>query len=393
MHAHTVRQSLHVTRRSVVALAVAIVMAASVFLATPGTADAGHVTCGQVITTDTTLDSDVGPCNGTDGIVVGANGITLDLNGHSVIGDPNLDGEGAVGIVLQNRESVTVTSSQAGGTVRDFDAGVTLTQESRNNTVRDVVVRDNIGNSSLSDFGDGIAIFNSSDNLIENNVVDHNGPFDGIGVVQFGEGTSATGNQIVGNEVVNNDIPSSATTNQDDGIRLEPGTTNTTVAGNTVHDNGLDGIALFADSTDNTVHADNDVRGNGFHDKPHRRGDGVRVFGRPDNPRVTNNEISANEVFGNAANGVRVDSRSNDILNNKTGGNAEAPTASQEIGPLTVTVDVRVRLQLAGEELQEPAPAFDLHDGNTDSEGSPSCDDNTWSGNTFDTAFPDCTKG
>jgi hypothetical protein len=39
-----------------------------------------------VITTDTTLDSDLLDCPG-HGIVIGAPGITLDLNGHTVDGD------------------------------------------------------------------------------------------------------------------------------------------------------------------------------------------------------------------------------------------------------------------------------------------------------------------
>lgn len=370
-----------------VAVTAALVMVSTALV---GTAAAGHVTCGNTITQDTTLDSDVGPCLGdTDGIIIGADGVTLDLNGYDVIGDPNLDGEFAEGIVIQGRETVTVTSSEDGGTVRDFDAGVTITQGSSNVTVKDIAVRDNIGNPSLgSDFGDGIAIFNSSDNLIKGNVVDHNGPFDGIGVVQFGSGTSATGNEIVGNEVINNNIPSSATINQDDGIRLEPGTADNTVTDNTVHANGLDGIAAFADSTGNTLR-DNDVRGNGFHDKAHRKGDGIRVFDGADNTTID----QGNEAFDNAANGIRVDSRGNEILDNLSGDNADAATLEQDIGPLTVTVDHRVRLQAGGEELEDPAPAYDLHDSNTDDADNPTCDDNTWSGNTWDTAFPECTTG
>lgn len=390
MQTGTVRQPLPFTRRLAVALIVTILMAAS--LATVPTADAGHVTCGQVITTDTTLDSDVGPCNGTDGIVVGADGITLDLNGHSVLGDPNLDGESAVGIVMQSRESVTVTSSKDGGTVRDFDAGVTITQGSRANTVRDLIVRDNIGNITISDFGDGIVIFNSSDNVIKNNLVDHNGPFDGIGVVEFGGG-AAERNTIEGNTVINNNVPSSLTINQDDGIRLEPDTADNTVIGNTVANNGLDGIALFAGSADGNVQGStgntvrgNNVQGNGFHDKTHRKGDGIRLFTNADNPSAGANDnlVEDGTVRDNAANGIRVDSRDNEIRDNTTGGNGEAVTVQQEVGPLTVTVDHRVRLQLAGEEIEDPTPAHDLHDGNG------SCDFNTWSNNTFDTAFPKC---
>ena len=52
----------------------------------PGQASAGHVSCGDTITVDTTLDSDLVDCP-NNGIVIGADNITLDLNGHLVDGD------------------------------------------------------------------------------------------------------------------------------------------------------------------------------------------------------------------------------------------------------------------------------------------------------------------
>ena len=42
--------------------------------------------CGDTITADTTLDRDLTDCP-NNGIVVGADGITLDLNGHTISGD------------------------------------------------------------------------------------------------------------------------------------------------------------------------------------------------------------------------------------------------------------------------------------------------------------------
>ena len=45
-----------------------------------------HVGCGDTITTDTTLESDLVDCP-NDGIVIGADNITLDLNGHTIDGD------------------------------------------------------------------------------------------------------------------------------------------------------------------------------------------------------------------------------------------------------------------------------------------------------------------
>src|SRR6185503_5706024 len=50
-----------------------------------GQALASHVACGDVITKDTRLDSDLIDCSGP-GIVIGADGIALDLDGHTIDG-------------------------------------------------------------------------------------------------------------------------------------------------------------------------------------------------------------------------------------------------------------------------------------------------------------------
>ena len=64
------------TGRSVVVVA----MTAFAGLAVPGPAQAAILTCGQTITQDTTLENDLGPCP-NHGIVIGADGITIDLDG------------------------------------------------------------------------------------------------------------------------------------------------------------------------------------------------------------------------------------------------------------------------------------------------------------------------
>src|SRR5437660_12844162 len=95
---------------------------------------ATHVTCGMTITTNTTLDSAVGPC-ANNGIIIGANGITLNLNGFRVFGTPN-PGDKA-GVLLQGRTGVTVTGQ---GSVTDFDGGVVI-EGGGGNTVRQVLVQ------------------------------------------------------------------------------------------------------------------------------------------------------------------------------------------------------------------------------------------------------------
>ena len=51
-----------------------------------GQASASPVSCGDTITTDTKLHADLLNCPG-DGIFIGADNITLDLNGHTIDGD------------------------------------------------------------------------------------------------------------------------------------------------------------------------------------------------------------------------------------------------------------------------------------------------------------------
>ena len=71
---------------TVVALAATV---AAVLALTGGEASADHVSCGDTITVDTTLDSDLVDCP-NNGIVIGADDITLDLNGHTIDGDGEL---------------------------------------------------------------------------------------------------------------------------------------------------------------------------------------------------------------------------------------------------------------------------------------------------------------
>lgn len=64
---------------------------------------------------DVRLNNDVGPCS-SDGLVVAASDITLDLNGHKIFGTQRAN----VGIRVESVNNVTVT----GGTVAGFGVGV-----------------------------------------------------------------------------------------------------------------------------------------------------------------------------------------------------------------------------------------------------------------------------
>lgn len=313
-----------------------------------GPAAAGHVECGDVITEDTTLDSSVGPCDGT-GLVIGADGITLDLGRNRVFGDGDGD---APGILLEDRQGVTIVN----GATQFFGTGVAVVGGS-GNTVANHRAIDNVGGGN---FGEGILLDTTDDNVLRGNIASRNGPFAGITFLGDSSGNTVDRNLVESNNFLTSPIGPQ----QDDGIRLENFANNNLITRNRVYDNGLDGIALFADTFDNVVRQ-NDVRLNGDHDQVHRQGDGIAVFNR-----ATGNLVEENRVFDNGANGIFLrgpigpggiipGATNNRVLNNFTGNNGPIP------GP--------------------GGPRYDLRDNN------PACDNNTWFGNTYLTAFPECT--
>jgi len=84
-------------KKSALVLAVSIALLASAGLV--GSGWAVPIVCGDTITVSTTLTADIGPC-AQDGLIIGADGITLDLNGHRIsgLGVP----AGAVGVRSDN---------------------------------------------------------------------------------------------------------------------------------------------------------------------------------------------------------------------------------------------------------------------------------------------------
>ncbi|HWH34645.1 MAG TPA: PA domain-containing protein [Acidimicrobiales bacterium] len=205
-------------------------------LAAPARAD--HIVCGVVITEDTTLSGDLGPCPG-DGIVVAADGISLDLNRYRVFAD-NGAGDNA-GIRLVGVSGVTVMN----GIVEGFDAGVFVGGGS-GNTIRQVGAFNNV-NDALSppcDLGDGIALLDSSDNTVERSLVVGNGPYGGITMVGDSDNNVIQDNQVRDNNIVGTG-GGCGNQNQDEGIRIEgPGADDNLVSRNAVSTSLLGGIAL-----------------------------------------------------------------------------------------------------------------------------------------------------
>ena len=283
--------------RSVVALfatlaSLAVILAVAVAGAMGGgRVLASHVGCGAVITTDTTLDSDLIDCP-NNGVVIGADGVTLDLNGHRIDGDGTEFADCPkkefcdIGVLNDGHDGVTVRD----GSVRDFGVGA-FVRKARQNRVLGIsssrntffafvvtrssrsLVRDSSGNGStahrdgtgLGLFGShrvrilgntfrdnagdhGIVTIDSNHNLVKGNRVSGN---DGEGLLmEGGERNQINHNRVVDNRAgitlgpgSENVIAHNHLSGGRDGIRIEDGQGNL-VADNVVVDAGQAGITL-----------------------------------------------------------------------------------------------------------------------------------------------------
>lgn len=102
--------------------------------------------CGATILTNLKLHHDL-TCVGA-GLVVGADGIKVNLNGHTLTGSSTAMGSG-YGISVIGRRNVSIT----GGTVRNFEAGVRV-MNSTDIIIKDMELR---GNNDGVDFATGSA--------------------------------------------------------------------------------------------------------------------------------------------------------------------------------------------------------------------------------------------
>jgi parallel beta-helix repeat protein len=319
------------------------------------------LTCGQTITTNTTLHHDLVNCP-DDGIVIGADNITLDLNGHTIDGDgvltePCPDGPNFCDQGVNNtagHSGITIK----GGSISDFTDAVF--DEGRNNLMRGLFVSNSFGsgivlfNSQndrvtgsflhdngltqeaqgiIVDFGSGnlfdgnrmsnngdagITVFASNDNRVTDNSFVGN-RFEGVVMVE-GTGNQATGNHITGSplgvgidgdhSVVSSNqmtIPIAGPADSNFGITFEGGT-GSVLANNVIigADTGLR-VEAFAGETDGTQIRGNVVTASGT--------DGIAVDLELVGP-VLNTQLVGNVAVGAGVDGVHVNSSSTTIARN-----------------------------------------------------------------------------
>jgi len=275
------------------------------------------------VTANTKLSADVGPCPG-DGLVIGADNITLDLNGHRVSGKLNpspgspTNTANARGVTFRRTRGSTVMN----GEVTRFAVGVAIGGGSANH-VTGLNVHDNLG----TDDGDGISVSGSSGNRIDKNRVVHNGQWSGISLLNAGA-TGSTNNTVADNIVRDNNLPmfdggGTPIDKRDIGIAVEgPGATYNSVLRNTVTGSGTDGVQVFPACSDGynvaggcpgtvandfNVIADNTVNGNGFGAPlAGALGDGIALLamGPPVVAMPGHNTVVHNSVNGNQRNGI-----------------------------------------------------------------------------------------
>jgi parallel beta-helix repeat protein len=249
------------------AVAATAVLAAVVPVAQPAAGpNSTTISCGQTLTTSTTLSSDLVDCPG-NGVVVAADNITIDLNGHTIDGT-NARKPGTGAIVTKGRHANVTISN---GTVTDFYFGG-IGLSGRGNVVRKVMVRnigagcrqrdlcagigltncrgctivDSVVSNSVRAFQvNGINVFSSPGARVERNRVRRNA---GEGISMFQSPRS----RIVGNELDGN---------RGNGVHVNDSSDSTWVTGNEAHGNRSAGIAVGASRKARVL--GNEISGNG----------------------------------------------------------------------------------------------------------------------------------
>ena len=219
-----------------------------------GQAEANHVSCGDEITADTTLDSDLVDCP-SNGIVIGADDITLDLNGHRVDGDGTTFAGCSkeefcdVGLLNDSHDGVTIRH----GSVREFDVGVFIGR-ARHNRVLDI-------SSSRNPFF-GIVVAESARSLIRNSSFNRNPGPDGDGMGLFGSHRiRILGNSFRRNELgIHVDSSTQISFKRNLISRSEPGMLMEGGGRNEVSHNRLVKSDMIVRSNDNTI-ARNQITG------------------------------------------------------------------------------------------------------------------------------------
>jgi large repetitive protein len=354
----SIKLGSHAAPATLVLLAVVLAVAV-VALTALSRADAApkQLSCGTTITTDTTLDSDLVDCT-HHGIVIGADDLTLDLNGHTITGDGDKtkpcpkDEFCDSGVLNEGHDGVTVRD----GAVRGFANGVAVFK-ARATRLLDIAstrniffgffvldsarsrVRDSSGSDNIPPEGDGMGVFfshglrivdntfrnnhgpgihvdGSNGNLIKGNLFSHSGP----GVLIGGDRGSDRGdrNEVRGNRFVRNG----------EGIVVGPGSRNVL----TRNHFSRDGSGIQIGKGRHNLVARNVVA------DPRSRGISIGLdFADGTSIRAVDNIIRRNVVKGSAGDGFLVNAGGNNLLRRNVASEAQEDGFDVEVRSTKLT--------------------------------------------------------
>jgi parallel beta-helix repeat protein len=220
--------------------------------------NSGIASCGQVVTQDVTLTSDLN-CDNGDGLIVGASGITINLNGYSITGPQG-----------GSEENPTTANSDSGND--GAENPTTANSDSGNDGAENITPVSTGRQTTDYDGSSGILVANADNVAIA-----------GLGeIAGFSRGVTflgSSGGAVTDVQLVNNEI----------GVVIAS-SEGTEVSRNTITNNG---IAVVSDASNGGVTAFNQIVAN--------LEQGILLLGSSDNV------VAANNMYGNGASGIYLD--------------------------------------------------------------------------------------
>jgi len=258
--------------------------------------------------------------SGTQLFSNGANGVEISGSDHNTIGGTTpgagnvISGNFGDGVRIFNSNDNLVQGNSIGtdasGTepLGNVGNGVEISLFSLQNTIGGTTP--GAGNVISDNVGDGVRIFNSNDNLVQGNSI----------------GTDASGTEVLANSGDGVEINFFSQQNTIGGTT--PG------AGNVILNNSGDGVRIINDSNDNLVQG-NSIGTNGGTQPVGNLGNGVEInFFSQQNTIGGTTPAAGNVISGNFGDGVRIILNSNDNLvqGNSIGTNADGTQPHGNLG-------------------------------------------------------------
>ena len=230
--------------------------------------NSGIASCGQVVTQDVTLTSDLN-CDNGDGLIVGASGITINLNGYSITGPQGGGAENPTAANSNSEGGDAANSNSEGG---DAENPTAANSNSEGGDAEDIRPVSTARQTTDYDGSSGILVANADNVAIA-----------GLGeIAGFSRGVTflgSSGGALTDVQLVNNEIGAVVASSE-----------GTEVSRNTITNNG---IAVVSDASNGGVTAFNQIVAN--------LEQGILLLGSSDNV------VAANNMYGNGASGIYLD--------------------------------------------------------------------------------------